>query len=66
LDYLIEVYQGFGGDFERFNGDTSWALPMPARYFVAKDGIVKSADFDPDYTRCPEPSKTVEDLKKLK
>ena len=65
-DYLIEVYNGFGADFERFNGDNSWTLPMPARYVVGQDGIITAADFDPDYTVRPEPSKTVEDLKKLK
>ena len=65
-DYLIKVYKGFGADFERFNGDNSWTLPMPARYVVGQDGIITAAVFDPDYTVRPEPSKTVEDLKKLK
>lgn len=64
-DYLIEVYKGFGADFERFNGDDSWTLPMPARYVVDQNGIIVNADFDPDYTVRPEPAKTVEDLKKL-
>ncbi len=61
--YLIEAYKGFGADFERFNGDDSWTLPMPARYVVNQQGIIIAADFDPDYTKRPEPSKTVEDLK---
>ncbi len=65
-DYLIEVYQGFGADFERFNGDDTWTLPMPARYVVNQEGIIVAADFDPDYTHRPEPSKTIEDLKKLR
>jgi len=65
-EYLIEVYKGFGANFERFNGDDSWTLPMPARYVVSQEGVVVEADFDPDYTVRPEPSKTVEDLKKLK
>ncbi len=65
-DYLIDVYKGFGLDFEKFNGDDSWTLPMPARYIVNRNGIIESADFDPDYTHRPEPSKTVEDLKNLK
>lgn len=62
-DYLREVYQGFGADLARFNGDDSWTLPMPARYVVNRDGIIVAADFDPDYTHRPEPSKTVEDLR---
>lgn len=65
-DYLIEVYKGFGADLERFNGDDSWTLPMPARYVVGQDGIIKAADINADYTKRPEPSKTIEDLKKLK
>ena len=64
-DYLIEVYRGFGADFERFNGDDSWTLPMPARYVISKEGKIVSADFDPDYTIRPEPSETVKELKAL-
>ncbi len=64
-DYLIEVYKGFGADFKRFNGDDSWTLPMPARYVVEQNGIIKAADYDPDYTRRPEPEKTINDLKNI-
>ena len=64
-DYLREVYLGFGADLERFNGDDSWTLPMPARYVINQKGVIVAADFDPDYTRRPEPSKTVEDLKNI-
>lgn len=65
-NYLKEIYEGFGSDLERFDGDDSWTLPIPARYVVGQDGIIKAADVHPDYTKRPEPSKTVEDLKKLK
>lgn len=65
-DYLIEIYKNFGSDLERFNGDDSWTLPMPARYVIGQNGIVTAADVHPDYTRRPEPSKTIADLKKLK
>ena len=64
-DYLIEIYKGFGADLERFNGDDSWTLPMPARYLVNQAGIIVAAEFDPDYTHRPEASKTVEDLKNI-
>lgn len=65
-DYLKEIYQGFGADLERFNGDDSWTLPIPARYVVGQDGTITAADVHPDYTKRPEPSKTIDDLKKLK
>lgn len=65
-EYLIELYKDFGADFERFNGDDSWTMPMPARYVVNQEGIIVAADFDPDYTLRPEPSKTVDDLKRMR
>lgn len=55
----------FGIDLEKFNGDPSWTLPMPARFVIDRGGIVRAADADPDYTRRPEPSKTVEVLRAL-
>jgi len=64
-DYLIEIYKGFGADFGRFNGEGSWTLPMPARYVVGQDGKILKADFDPDYTRRPEPSETLEFVRSL-
>ena len=60
-----EIYQGFGIDMEGTNGDDSWTLPIPMRIVVDRDGTVKVADIDPDYTRRPEPSKTLNDVKSL-
>ncbi len=62
-DYLKEIYQKFGIDLEASNGDDSWTLPMPARYIIGRDSIIRAADVDPDYTIRPEPSRTIEELK---
>lgn len=64
-DDLQAVYQKFGIDLEKYNGDDAWELPMPARFVLDRDGIVRAVDADPDYTTRPEPSKTVEDLRSL-
>jgi peroxiredoxin len=64
-DYIAELYAGFGIDLLRVNGDDSLTLPMPARFVIGQNGVIASADFDPDYTIRPEPAKTVEDLKRL-
>ena len=58
-----EIYSEFGIDLPGHNGDASWTLPLPARLVVDQQGIVRAADIDPDYTRRPEPEKTIEDLK---
>jgi peroxiredoxin len=62
---LCKVYRAFGIDLERFNADGLWRLPMPARYVVDRDSVVRSADVNPDYTVRPEPDETVEFLRKL-
>lgn len=54
--YLIELYKSLKNDLPAFNGDSSWTLPMPARYVIAPDGIIVYAEVNPDYTRRPEPS----------
>jgi peroxiredoxin len=62
-DELKAVYQGFGLELPKFNGDESWTLPLPARFVVDQAGIVRAADVDADYTRRPEADKTLADLR---
>ena len=62
---LREVYLAFGIDLEASNGDDSWELPLPARIVVDTTGKIRSIDADPDYTRRPEPSATLEVLRSL-
>ena len=62
---LREVYRAIGLDLPKHNGEDSWTLPMPARLVVGRDGIVRATDVDADYTRRPEPEKTVRDVAAL-
>lgn len=62
---LKEVYMSLGIDLPNYNGDDSWTLPIPARFVVDTAGVIRAADIDVDYTRRPEPSKTVEDVRSL-
>jgi len=64
-DYLKTLYLSFGTDLGRFNGDETWTLPMPARYVIAREGIIRAADINPDYTVRPDPAKTIADLQAL-
>ena len=64
-DDLKAVYLAFGTDLSRYNGDDSWTLPVPARLVVDTGGVVRAADIDADYTRRPEPAKTLADVKAL-
>jgi peroxiredoxin len=38
---------------------------MPARYVIDRDGVIRDAQVDPDYTRRPEPAATLAVLRAL-
>ncbi len=60
------VYLKFGIDLARGNGDGTWRLPIPARFVIDRQGIIRAVDADPDYTKRPEPAHTVEILRRIK
>ena len=62
---LKEVYLSLGIDLAEASGSSDWTLPVPARLVVDRTGIVRMADIDVDYTRRPEPAKTVADVAAL-
>ncbi len=64
-DYLRELYKSFGSTLDKFNDESEYRLPMPARYIIDSSGIIRSADVNADYTIRPEPSETVRRLSDL-
>jgi peroxiredoxin len=65
-DYLIELYRDtFKNDLTRINGDSSWTLPMPARYVSGTDGVIEYAEVNPDYTQRPDPEELLPVLRKM-
>lgn len=64
-DYLRDLYKSFGSTLDRFNDEPEYRLPMPARYIIDKQGIVRAADVNADYTIRPEPSETLRQLRSL-
>jgi peroxiredoxin len=66
-DDLREIYAKVGGiDLALGNGDGTWRLPVPARFVIDRQGVIRAVDADPDYTRRSEPSETVKILETLK
>ena len=61
-DDLRAIYLKFGIDLARGNGDGTWRLPVPARFVIDREGVIRAVDADPDYTRRSEPAQTVEVL----
>ena len=62
---LKQLYLQFNIDLEKYNGDDTWTLPMPARYIVDQDAVIRYAEVDPDYTVRPEPADTIAALKEM-
>ena len=62
---MKKIYQGFGIDLPKHNGDDSWTLPIPARFIVDQSGIIRYAEANPDHTDRPEAAHTIEALKSL-
>jgi peroxiredoxin len=64
-DYLRDLYKSFGSTLDRFNDESEYRLPIPARYVIDKQGIIRAADVNADYTIRPEPSETLTQLRRL-
>ena len=64
-EYLRELYKSFGSTLDRFHDESEYRLPMPARYIIDKQGVIRAADVNADYTIRPEPSETVRQLRAL-
>jgi len=55
----------FKNDLAQRNGESSWQLPLPARFVIDRGGVIRYAQADPDYTVRPEPEETVAIVKAL-
>jgi hypothetical protein len=50
---------------DRFHDEPEYRLPMPARYVADKQGIIRAADVNADYTIRQEPSESLKQLRML-
>ena len=47
-------YRTMGLDLAVFNGDDSWALPLPARFVLDQEGVIRDAVIQTDITVRPD------------
>jgi peroxiredoxin len=64
-DYLRDLYKSFGNALDRFHDEQEFRLPIPARYVIDKQGIIRAADVNADYTIRLEPYETLKHLRML-
>jgi peroxiredoxin len=63
--YLRDLYSSWGSTLDRFHDESEYRLPLPARYIVDSNSLIRSADVNADYTIRPEPSETLRLLKEI-
>ena len=63
-DYLRDL-QVFRKHARQVHDESEYRLPMPARYIVDSNGLIRAADVNADYTIRPEPDETVRQLRTL-
>lgn len=67
IDPLKSLYaDNFGISLPNYNGDDSWTLPVPARFIIGQDGVIKYAEYSIDYTKRPNPDVLVSKLESIK
>ena len=64
-DLLIPIYRDFGIDLPSHNDAGAWELPIPGTFVLDRDGIVRLAFVDPDYTTRLEPAAILDALRAL-
>ncbi|MFD2261555.1 peroxiredoxin-like family protein [Lacibacterium aquatile] len=62
-DEVRLMYLGKGLDLGARAGTTAWELPIPATYLVGRNGIVRLAFVDADYTQRLDPLVIIEALR---
>src|ERR1700751_2894678 len=63
--YLRDLYKSFGNALDRFHDEPDYRLPIPGRYVIDKQGIIRAADVNADYTIRLEPAETLRELQNL-
>jgi len=64
-DYLRDLYRSVGITLDRLHDEAEYRLPMPARYVIDTEGIIRPADVNADYTIRTDPAETLQQLRTL-
>ncbi len=64
-DELRPIYDQFGIELEKYNGEGQFDLPLAATFVVDEQGVIASAFVDADYTKRQEPAEALAAVKSL-
>jgi peroxiredoxin len=63
-EVLRPIYANFGIDIPKYNGDSTFKIPMPATYIINQEGKIQYHFVDADYTKRSEPAEIVAQLQR--
>lgn len=61
----IGLHRDFGVDLPAINGGSEWRLPVPATFVVGRDGVIRWAFVNADYTKRAEPADVLNVLRTM-
>ncbi len=64
-DALRPIYEQFGIDIPKYNGDDSYEIPVPATYVIDQNRIIRFSFVNTDYTQRAEPAEVVAALQQI-
>ncbi len=62
---LNSQYLDIGIDLEKYQGARSWFVPIPATFILDRDGIVRSAFVDPNFSKRMSPEDVLSAVRKI-
>lgn len=62
-DYQQQLFSSVFINLPHINGDSSWELPLPATFVVGRDGKIRYAYVNVDYTERAEPGEVLQALR---
>jgi peroxiredoxin len=51
-DYLRQLYESFGSTLDPFHDEPEYRLPMPARYVIDQQSVIRAADVNSERGEC--------------
>lgn len=63
---VIDIYNKKGFDLQKYQGNSSYELPMPATYIVDAQGVIRFAYINELYVQRLEPAEAVEKLREIR
>jgi peroxiredoxin len=63
---MERLMSGGGVDLPRYQGNSTWFLPIPATFVVGTDGLIAARNVDPDFRRRMEVSELLTALRQVR